>query len=65
MEGTSSAPTSRQYDGQKFPRKLSFDLANAVIDVKGELLQYCHLMAHPYYRVVWGKAYANYLVRLA
>ena len=35
------------------------------MDSNGELLQYRHLMAHPEYREVWGKAYGNELGRLA
>ena len=47
MESTSSAPTDRQCDIQKFSRKLLCDLANAVMDTNGAILQYRHLMDRP------------------
>ena len=56
-ESTYSAPTSRQFDSQKFPRKLLCDLANAFMYANEELLKYRHLMARTEYRVVWGKEY--------
>ena len=59
MEIKSSAPTARQRDSQKLPRQLLCDLANALMDSNGELLQYLHLMARPEYRVVWGKSYSK------
>ena len=59
MESTSSASTARQCASKNFPRKLLCDLANAVMDVNRELLQYQHLMDGPEYRVLRGKAYAK------
>ena len=59
MESTSSAPTACQCASRKFPIQLVCDLANAVMDTNGELLQYLHLMARPEYWVVWGKSYAK------
>ena len=47
MESTSSSPTARQRASRKFPRQLLCDLTNEVMDSKGELLQYRHLMARP------------------
>ena len=35
------------------------------MDASEEILQYCHLMAHPEYRVVWGKSCAKELGRLS
>ena len=61
MESTSSAPTARKCDSQNLPRQLLCDLANALMDSNGELLQYLYLMARPEYRVVLGKAYAKEL----
>ena len=49
MEMTSSAPTVCQCASRKFPIQLVCDLANAVMDTNGELLQYLHLMARPEY----------------
>ena len=40
-------------------------MAAAVMDSSGEILQYRHLIARPEYRVVWTKAYAKGLGRLA
>ena len=59
MESTFSSPTACQCDSQNFPRLFLCDLANAVMDSNGELLQYRHLMARPEYRVVWVKSYAK------
>ena len=64
MESTYSAPTARQCASHNFPRQLLCNLANAVMDANGELLQYRDLMARPEYRVVWVKAYAKELGRL-
>ena len=58
MESTSIAPTAYQCDRLKLLRKLVCDLDNEVMDANGELLQYCHIMAHPEYRFVWGKTHA-------
>ena len=60
-EITSSAPTACQCASQNPPRQLLCDLDNVVMDASRELFQYCHLMACPWYWVVWGKAYAKEL----
>ena len=65
MEITYSDLTARQCASRNFPMQLLCDLANSGMDANGELLQYCHLMARPEYRVMWVKAYTNKLGRLA
>ncbi len=36
----------------KFPMQLLCDMANAIMNTNGELLQYRHLMAHPEYKEI-------------
>ena len=45
--------------------QLLYELAGAVMDVNGELLQYRHLIKRPEYREIWGRAYGNEVGRLA
>ena len=59
MDSTSSAPTARQCASRNSSTQFLCDLANAIMDDNGELLQYSHLMSHPEYRVMWGKDYAK------
>jgi hypothetical protein len=49
----------------KFPMQLLCNMANAIIDTNGELLQYQHLMARLEYKEIWGHSYGNKIGRLA
>ncbi|KAL7532914.1 hypothetical protein ACHAXR_004935 [Thalassiosira sp. AJA248-18] len=62
---SSTNTTARNLAGRKFPMKLLCELAGAVMDANGELMQYRHLIKHPSeYREVWGNAYGKELGRL-
>ncbi|KAL7530483.1 LOW QUALITY PROTEIN: hypothetical protein ACHAXR_003517 [Thalassiosira sp. AJA248-18] len=64
MEMSSANVTARNLAARKFPMQLLCELAGAVMDANGELLQYHRLIKHPEYREVWGKAYGKELGRL-
>ena len=51
--------------GKKFPMNLLCEMANAIMDESGEVLEYRHLMAHPQYRQIWGRSFGNEIGRLA
>ena len=65
MEMSNTNVTARNLAARKFPMQLLCELAGAVMDANGELLQYRHLIKRPEYREVWGKAYGKELGRLA
>ncbi|KAL7523277.1 hypothetical protein ACHAXR_000105 [Thalassiosira sp. AJA248-18] len=65
MEMSSANVTAQNLAARKFPMQLLCELAGAVMDANGELLQYRHLINRPEYREVWGKAYGKELGRLA
>ena len=41
-----------------------FEMAGAIMDVNGNLLEYRHLMKREEYQNIWGKSYGNELGRL-
>ncbi|KAL7529404.1 hypothetical protein ACHAXR_002949 [Thalassiosira sp. AJA248-18] len=61
MEMSSASVTAQNLAARKFPMQLLCELAGAVMDANGELLQCQHLIKRPEYREVWGKAYGKEL----
>ncbi len=61
IEISNTTPTARYLASRKFPLELLCEMAAAVMDSSGELLQYRHLIARPEYQVMWTKVYAKEL----
>jgi hypothetical protein len=58
--------TPRTAARRKYPLQLLCELAGAVLDAEtGDLLEYRHLIRHPQYKEVWGKAFGKEIGRLA
>ena len=47
-----------------FPKQLICELAGAMIDRNGDMLEYLHLMKRPEYKEIWGRGYGNEIGRL-
>ena len=61
-----STITPRNAARRKYPLQLLCELAGAVLDAEtGDLLEYRHLIQHPNYKEVWGKAFGKEIGRLA
>ena len=50
---------------RKFPKQLICELAGAVMDRNGDLLEYRHLMKRDEYKQIWGHGYGNEISHLA
>ena len=64
VEMSTAEPTLRNLASRKFPMRMLCEMAGAIMDVNGDLLEYRHLMKREEYRNIWGKSYGNELGRL-
>ena len=61
-----STITPKNAASRKYPLQLLCELAGTVLDAEtGDLLEYRHLIQHPRYKEVWGKAFGKEIGRLA
>ncbi len=65
LTGTTYTVTPKQISQCKFPMKWLCKMANSVMGVNGELLEYCHLIANQITRATWQHSYGNEIGRLA
>ena len=65
IEMSTAKPSARNLSSRKFPMQMLCEIAGAVMDANGELLQYRHLIKRKEYREVWSRSYGNELGRLA
>ena len=65
MEVSSASFNPKNLASRKFPLQFLCEMAGAVMDTNGDLLQYRHLIKRPEYREVWGGAYGKEVGRLA
>ena len=65
VEISTERPTPRNLSSRKFPMQMLCEMAGAIMDVNGGLLEYIHLMKREEYRNIWGKSYGNELGRLS
>jgi len=64
VELSDCAVSPQNLASRKFPMKLLCEIANAIMDESGEMLEYRHLMARPQYRQIWGRSFGNEIGRL-
>ena len=65
VEMSTAQPTPRNLASRKFPMQMLCAMAEAIMDVNGDLLEYRHLMKREEYQDIWGKLYGNELGILA
>ena len=65
VEMYTAQPTPINIASRKFPMQMICDMAGAIMDVNGDLLEYRHIMKQEEYRNIWGKSYGNESGRLA
>jgi len=65
IEMSDAKVTPRSLVQRKFPLKLLCEMAGAIMDANGEMLEYRHLIKRPEYRDIWSKSYGNEIDRLA
>ncbi len=63
--GTTYTVTPKQMAKHKLPMKWLCKMANSVMGVNGELLEYCHLIANQTTRATWQHSYGNEIGCLA
>jgi hypothetical protein len=59
LTGTIYMVIPKQMAQHKLPMKLLCEIANSVLGVNGELLEYCHLITNQTTRVTWQHSYGN------
>ncbi len=65
LKGTTYTVPSKQMAQCKLPMKWLCKMANSVMGVNGELLEYRHLIANQTTRATWQHSYGNEIGRLA
>jgi len=65
IEMSDAKVNPRSLAQRKFPLKLLCEMAGAIMDANGEMLEYRHLIKRPEYRDIWSKSYGNEIGRLA
>jgi hypothetical protein len=65
LTGTTYTVTPKQMAQCKLPMKWLCKMANSVMGVNGELLEYCHLIANQTTRATWQHSYGNEIGCLA
>ncbi len=65
LTGTTYTITPQQMAQCKLPIKWLSKMANSVMGVNGELLDYCHLIANQTTRATWQHSYGNKIGHLA
>ena len=55
VEMSTAQPTPINLASRKFPMQMLCEMAGAIMDVNGGLLEYIHLMKREEYRNIWGK----------
>ena len=65
MELHLSTLSPKTLAGRKLPMQLWCDMAGAVMDINGDLLEYRHLIRRPEYKDEWSLQYGNEVGRLA
>ncbi len=63
--GTTFTVMPKQMSQRKLPMKCLCKMANSVMGVNGELLEYRHLIANQTTRATWQHSYGNKIGRLA
>jgi hypothetical protein len=65
LMGTMYTVTPQQMLVRRLPLAWFCKMANSVIGKNGELMEYCHLIAHHTMRITWMHSYRNEIGRLA
>jgi hypothetical protein len=65
LTGTTFTVMPKQMSQCKLPMKWLCKMANSVMGVNGELLEYRHLIANQTTRATWQHSYENKIKRLA
>jgi hypothetical protein len=65
LTGTTYTVTPKQMAQRKLPMNWLCKMANSVLRVNGELLEYCHLIANQTTRATWQHSYGNKIGQLA
>jgi hypothetical protein len=65
LTGTTYTVTPKQMEQCKLPMKWLCKMANSVMGVNGELLEYCHLIANQTTRATWQHSYGSKIRCLA
>ncbi len=65
LTGTMYTVTPKQMAQHKHPMKWLCKMANSVMGVNGELLEYHHLIANQFTKATWQHSYGNKIGRLA
>ncbi len=65
LTGTIYTVTPKQMAQCKLPMKWLHKMANSVMGVNGELLEYCHLIANQTTKATWQHSYGNKIRHLA
>ncbi len=65
LTGTTYTVTPKQMAQCKLPMKWLCKMANSVMEVNGELMEYCHLIANQTARATWQHSYGNEIRCLA